>query len=130
MRRLRYRSQSPNHMGSWSLSENARAVVLTPLVLRCASKDNFFRPQFCEHASVSLSVLYQTLSVPTHKLIVKVLAEFTYTISAVSTNSPISQGQVRDAVMRGRFVFQWLTAAASSISLPQLERFSVVGNGM
>ncbi|KAN0086644.1 hypothetical protein V8E54_000332 [Elaphomyces granulatus] len=50
--------QNPRtHLGSWSLSEHGRAAVMTPLVLRCHSKLEWFKKSYLEMAEKVLKSL-------------------------------------------------------------------------
>lgn len=55
--------------------------------------------------------------------LVRAFAKFAASICLISVNEPVAPDRVWDAVVTRRLVFQRLTAAASSMSDQQLERF-------
>ena len=106
--------QNPeSHRGSWSLTENGLALILTSLVLRCNATESWFEPTYLEQAERTLDFLH--LDNPTisgYHLVIHGYAVFAATVSAVSAFSYQSSSSLHTAVLRGRKVFQQLVQAA------------------
>ena len=112
------RIQSPQHQRSWSLSENGRAILLTPLILRCNASEDWFRPQFLERAAVTLSSIQGENSPhPVWQWILHAYSLFAAAISALSSTKFISVDEVRKSAVLSRKIFQLLMITASKVPL-------------
>jgi hypothetical protein len=110
--------QSPStHRGSWSLSEVSRAMILTPLTLRCNAEDFWFKPAFLREVGRTLLFLQPTngRQLSPHDLVVHAYAILASTVSTMSVCSSQSTAEfisIRSIVLRGRRIFQGLVQAA------------------
>jgi hypothetical protein len=104
------RIQSLKHLKSWSLSEAGRAIILTPLILRCHSKDSWFKQSYLQHVTLALEPFQHqpdktVLSRP--ELIIRAYGIFAKAVSAVSTATALSESLAL-IIFQGRQAFQCL----------------------
>jgi hypothetical protein len=115
------RIQSPQrHIGSWSLSENARAIILTPLILRCNARPLWFRASYLEKAAITLRSIQPVEGLRDMNLLIYAYAQFACAASLVSTSSGVSGVDIHGAILKGRAIFQNLVLAASGLTSGQL----------
>ena len=111
------RIQNPKaHLGSWSLSEHGLAAVMTPLVLRCHSKPEWFKEQYLEMAGNILKPLLprECLSVPPCHMITYAYACFAMAVSATGALKSYKVSELHTIVLKGREAYQRLLQATST----------------
>jgi hypothetical protein len=107
------RIQNPKtHFRSWSLSEHGRAIIVTPLILRCHAKLDWFKPPYLSSAGIVLSSLSVDRALSAQDLIVHAYACYAIAVSAVSTPTYMSSDELRLTVLKGREAYQKLIEAS------------------
>lgn len=116
------RIQSPQHRFSWSLSENGRAILLTPLILRCNAMETWFRPATLAAASTTLLEFQTEPPMSTSELIVHAFALFASATSKLSSVGTTDVGEIRKNALLSRHVFQALVLTAARMHPRDLTR--------
>jgi hypothetical protein len=110
--------QSPStHRGSWSLSEVSRAMILTPLTLRCNAKALWFKSAFLREVQRTLSFLQPTDNghLLPHDLVIHAYAILASLVSEIGIcSSQSTTTSTRSTVLRGREVLQGLIQAVAN----------------
>lgn len=126
------RIQSPQHRFSWSLSENGRAILLTPLILRCNAMETWFRPLTLKAASTALLGFQTDPPMPAWQLIIHALTLFASSTSKLSSVRTTDAGEVKKNALLSRNVFQALVLTAARMHPHDLLRqcgYSVCTSG-
>jgi hypothetical protein len=109
------RIQSPrNHMKLWSMSETAKAMIITPLIMRCCGREEWFQDGFMD-ALESLRQQHGELRRchGAYQAMVMLLRWIAEGISKTGTHSTILQVQEGDElVVRIRECFRFLVDCA------------------
>lgn len=123
------RIQSPQHQRSWSLSENGRAILLVPLILRCNATATWFRKPYLEKAQLTLHP-FQKPGQPlaTWELVIEAYALFAASTSVLSSVAVTSPSKVHCSTLQGRDAFQRLILAASNVATANLTSNSKLAN--
>lgn len=121
------RIQSPQHQRSWSLSENGRAILLTPLILRCNATKHWFRPQYLERVSVIISSIEEGSSLDTWKWTIHAYSLFATAITTLSSTQSVCADEIKKSAILSRRIFQGLMIAASKVPLDVIQTQGMLG---
>lgn len=119
--------QSPQHRFSWSLSENGRAILLTPLILHCNAAENWFHAATLETALTSLLGFQTDPPMPVWQLIIHAFMLFALSTSRLSSVRLTAPADVKKKALLSRSVFQALALTAARIHPDNLVRPSAYG---
>jgi hypothetical protein len=107
------RIQNPKtHFGSWSLSEHGRAILITPLILRCYATLAWFKKPYLSSASRVLRSLSTNSTLSSKDLVVYAYACYATAVSAVSMLTYFSPTDLQSIVETGREAYQKLIEAS------------------
>jgi hypothetical protein len=92
--------------------QNMVVRSVTPLILRCHAKLDWFKPPYLSSAGNVLSSLSVDRALSAQDLIVHAYACYAIAVSAVSTPTYMSSDELRRTVLKGREAYQKLIEAS------------------
>jgi hypothetical protein len=123
------RIPSLEHRDSWTLSEHGRALILTPIILRCQAKPSWFQSKYYKRARFLLPLLLPPSSQLNSPLeyIIRACSIIASSTAELSIHQSIKPSRVQHLVNHSRRALQYLVLTASSLSPHAMKNFRTQG---
>lgn len=110
------RLQNPlQHLKSWRMSEAERAMIITPILLRCFLKPSHLSPSFFSAIGEVFAEEIETQSFTVTDVVIWAFWRIAYSVSLVMRSQvpASSPSSINQAILEGRSVYQRLCEAGS-----------------